>query len=229
MYLTKYQVLFFLKERLNSSWLWTCFSFQLIFKLFSLCFCSFLFFPYYRDFYFFIFFLRLLKLTKISEASVASAFLGSSDWLCSWKYYKWSPNWSFCRGWIGAFVGKCGVNTREQLADEQRILLWDYLKLCPFSSQIPLILILLSVAHISFFRFSDALQVLTCDTPQSNQRAPCFSRASTSGKFKKTICCENLRMQNRLFFKILCICTVLSEQLLFSPKWKVKEKFFKAY
>ncbi|KAM7227315.1 hypothetical protein CapIbe_021728 [Capra ibex] len=33
---------------------------------------------------------------------------------------------------------------------------------------------------VSNVRFSDALQVLTCDTPQSNQRAPCFSRASTS-------------------------------------------------
>lgn len=77
------------------------------------------------------------------------------------------------------------------------------LKLCPFSSQISLILVLLSVVHIFFFRFSDALRILTCDIPQSKQRVQCFSRTSTSGKFKKTICCENLRTQNLFFFKIL--------------------------
>lgn len=91
----------------------------------------------------------------------------------------------------------------KQLAVEQRILLWDYLKLCPFSSQISLNLILLSVVHIFFFRFSDALRILTCDIPQSKQRIQCLNRTSTSGKFKKTICYENLRMQNLFFFKIL--------------------------
>ncbi|XP_052517242.1 DNA-directed primase/polymerase protein [Budorcas taxicolor] len=33
---------------------------------------------------------------------------------------------------------------------------------------------------VSNVRFSDALRILTCDTPQSNQRIPCFSRTSTS-------------------------------------------------
>ncbi|XP_040098982.1 DNA-directed primase/polymerase protein isoform X1 [Oryx dammah] len=33
---------------------------------------------------------------------------------------------------------------------------------------------------VSNVRFSDALRILTCDTPQSNQRIPCFSRTSSS-------------------------------------------------
>ena len=119
----------------------------------------------------------------------------------------------------------------EQLAVEPRILLWDYLKLCPFSGQISLILILLSVVHIFFFRFSDALRILTCDIPQGKQRIQCLNSTSTSGKFKKTICYENLRMQNLFFFKILNLMylyVLFFQNNLFLSKVKVL-KYFKAY